>query len=318
MKNIPASLASYLPSTKKLIMAGCFEFDLMSGTVYRATDFQADLVIASPGGGSVTYAGGGAGAGNLGISGLKLTQKIGLDADEQQVVLSWRPIGDPYGPSTIGGLPFVQAFRYGLFDKAEFIWGVATLAAFPVGAAAIQPIGWGATCPDGTVFGGVATLFKGRVAQVKSLGAIGATLTIKSDLVALEQDMPHRVFQPSCVHTLYDGGCTLSVGPFTTAGSVGAGSTNSLIMWSGSVQDTYTNGTITFTSGANAGVTATVKYSSSTYLQLAYPLDAAPAAGDSFSVSMGCDKTLATCKSRFGNQAHYLGFPFIPPPESAV
>ena len=36
------------------------------------------------------------------------------------------------------------------------------------------------------------------------------------------------------------------------------------------------------------------------------------AAGDAFTISAGCDKQFATCKSRFANQANFRGFPYMP------
>ncbi|MBE7190375.1 phage BR0599 family protein, partial [Jatrophihabitans endophyticus] len=53
-------------------------------------------------------------------------------------------------------------------------------------------------------------------------------------------------------------------------------------------------------------------------LALAYPLTAAPAAGDAFTVYQGCDHRLATCQTQFANQANFRGFPFIPPPTLAI
>ncbi len=34
--------------------------------------------------------------------------------------------------------------------------------------------------------------------------------------------------------------------------------------------------------------------------------------GDTFTVTAGCDKSLATCRDRFNNVANLRGFPFIP------
>jgi uncharacterized phage protein (TIGR02218 family) len=74
-------------------------------------------------------------------------------------------------------------------------------------------------------------------------------------------------------------------------------------------------GTITFTSGANSGVIKTVQnYSDGTppILQLIYPLEYAPATGDTFTASYGCDKSLTICQSRFNNTGNYRGFPYTP------
>jgi uncharacterized phage protein (TIGR02218 family) len=36
------------------------------------------------------------------------------------------------------------------------------------------------------------------------------------------------------------------------------------------------------------------------------------ASGDTFIVTAGCDKTLATCRDRFANSENFRGFPHIP------
>jgi uncharacterized phage protein (TIGR02218 family) len=73
-----------------------------------------------------------------------------------------------------------------------------------------------------------------------------------------------------------------------------------------------------FSSGVNANVRATVKsVVAGASLALMYPLPAAPAAGDAFTVYSGCDHTPATCAAKFGNLARLRGFPYVPPPEIA-
>jgi uncharacterized phage protein (TIGR02218 family) len=102
------------------------------------------------------------------------------------------------------------------------------------------------------------------------------------------------------------------------SGAIGTGPTLTLIPWSGSTADIYDQGTITFESGINVGVSRTVKQSTGTGLTLARPLDYLPSAGDSFVVYKGCDKTMATCQTRFSNLANFRGFPFVPPPELSM
>jgi uncharacterized phage protein (TIGR02218 family) len=74
---------------------------------------------------------------------------------------------------------------------------------------------------------------------------------------------------------------------------------------------------VTFTSGGNTGVSATIKLADATGLILTYPLPALPALGDSFTAFQGCDHTLSTCRSKFANEANFRGFPFAPTPEAA-
>jgi uncharacterized phage protein (TIGR02218 family) len=74
---------------------------------------------------------------------------------------------------------------------------------------------------------------------------------------------------------------------------------------------------VTFTSGGNTGISATIKLAETTGLTLTYPLPALPAAKDTFTAYQGCDHTLATCRSKFANEANFRGFPFVPTPEAA-
>jgi uncharacterized phage protein (TIGR02218 family) len=38
----------------------------------------------------------------------------------------------------------------------------------------------------------------------------------------------------------------------------------------------------------------------------------APVAGDTFTVAAGCDKQLATCRTKFSNTVNFRGFPHMP------
>ena len=70
--------------------------------------------------------------------------------------------------------------------------------------------------------------------------------------------------------------------------------------------------------GPNTGLTRTIRQMSGgvAYQHRAwlYPV----AAGDIFRFLPGCDHTTAACLTTFNNLARYGGFPYIPPPETAV
>lgn len=81
----------------------------------------------------------------------------------------------------------------------------------------------------------------------------------------------------------------------------------------------YDEGLLTWTSGANNALKMEVKTftaesgspnEGTIELFLAMPFDVA--AGDTFSVSVGCDKTLSTCTTDFDNVLNYRGEPHIP------
>lgn len=47
-------------------------------------------------------------------------------------------------------------------------------------------------------------------------------------------------------------------------------------------------------------------------LRLWLPLEARPAAGDAVTLTVGCDKSFATCRTRFANSLNFRGFPHMP------
>ena len=67
----------------------------------------------------------------------------------------------------------------------------------------------------------------------------------------------------------------------------------------------FTGGTLTWTSGANAGVTARVVRHAGSEIELAAAPRFAVGPGDTFAVTAGCDKSFATCGAKFGNLLLY-------------
>ena len=80
----------------------------------------------------------------------------------------------------------------------------------------------------------------------------------------------------------------------------------------------FDQGTMLGITGQNTGLTRTIRQmlGGTAYQHRAwlYPV----AIGDTFRFLPGCDHTTATCQTTFDNLAHYGGFPYIPPPETAV
>lgn len=218
-------------------------------------------------------------ANSIQVEGLKLKQSIGLNADQQQITLAG------YSTMTIGGIPFLQALQQGLFDGAEIQRERAFFTTFSGGGApALAPVP--PLVPLGTVI-----MFKGRVTEIVGVGRSSAKVTVASDLTLLDREMPWKYLGASCQWQLYGPGCALSRAAFTFSGAAGAGSTSSVINWTGASTN-FAQGSIAFTSGANTGVTATIKSAAAgASLTLVYPLPAAPAAGDGFTAVWGCDHT---------------------------
>ena len=94
----------------------------------------------------------------------------------------------------------------------------------------------GAAGPIGTVI-----LFKGRVAQIDAIGRTSAQVTVASDLVLLDIDMPRTSLVADCKHVLYDSGCGLARGTYSASGTVGAAGRLTTITWTGATT-AYTQG----------------------------------------------------------------------------
>ena len=288
MRSASSTLVSYLngmrgQSDAQILMADCYTFTMRTGLILTFTN--ADVPVALNG---YTYA-----ANAVLVDGLRFKCAAGLDVDQQQITLSAR------ATDTIGGVAFLHAIRNGVFDGCEIQRERAFLSSWTA-----KPIG-------------SVILFKGRVSTVDSVGRTSAAITVNSDLTLLDLNMPRNLYQPTCNHVLYDSGCGLVKNAFSASGTVGVGVTNVVIPWSGALA-VYTQGTIVFSSGVNSGVSANIKSATSSALTLSYPLLVPPAVGDAFTVAQGCDHTMATCQSKFGNLGNFRGFPFVPPPTYAL
>ena len=276
-------VAAMASPNSPIAFAECFTFITTTGVQYTWTSVDYDVVYNG-----FTFSS----SGPL-VSGLKYKGSVGLDVDKQQITIAARPT------DTINGAPFLIALRDGAFDGAPVYRDRVFL-----------------TGPMGSVVGGVR-MFQGRVSTIDSVGRTQATLTVASDLVILDYDMPRNLFSPTCLHTLYDAGCGVIRGTFSVNGAAGAGSTSNTINTSVAAAG-HVQGSLVWTSGANANLRSTVKsVNAGSALNLMYPLPFAPATGDAFTVAFGCNHTQATCQGTFNNLANFRGFPYVPPPQLA-
>ena len=224
----------------------------------------------------------------------KVSLKTGLEVNTLQFTVL------PNG-ATIQGVPFLEAVKQGAFDGADVTFSHAYWAQSNY-SSLILPVG-------------VVTQFRGSVAPVQA-GRSKAQFTINSYTDRLNQNLPRNIYQAGCINTLFDGGCTLNPASFAVSGSAAAGSIANFIGATLSQNTGYFDlGKITFTSGANNGLSRGIKQyikgSPSTF-SLMSPFPVAPATGDTFTIYPGCDKMRATCQGKFANLANFRGFPYIP------
>ena len=160
---------------------------------------------------------------------------------------------------------------------------------------------------------------KGTLGEVKREG-----LVFTAELRGLSQQLAEdsgRLFTAACAADLGDAHCTVDLGnaAYRGSGTVTALTAASAFTASGldSFDDGgFTAGKLSFTTGANAGLSMEVKLhknnggvvSLTLWQAMAQPI----AVGDTFTVTAGCDKKFATCLNRFNNAANFRGFPHIP------
>ena len=288
MKQTNAAVANLINAARAapdapIAFAECFTFITTTGSQYTWTNVDYP----------VTYNGSTFLANGPLVSGLKYKGSVGLEVDKQQITIAARPT------DLVNGAPFLIALRDGAFDGAPVYRDRVFL-----------------TAPNGSVIGG-ARMFQGRISTVDNVGRTQATLSVASDLVILDYDMPRNLFAPTCLHVLYDAGCGIIRGTYSMNGAVEAGSNSNTINFSGA-REGDAQGSIVFSSGPNAKVRATVRgVNVGLSYSLMYPLPFAPSTGDAFTVAFGCDHTQATCQGKFNNLVNFRGFPYVPPPQLA-
>ena len=162
-------------------------------------------------------------------------------------------------------------------------------------------------------------LRRGAVGQIRR-GRMAFVAEVRSLAHVLGQTVG-RTFQAGCDASLGDARCGIDL---ENAIYKGTGVVTDLLrdrafMASGlSVFDPgwFTSGTLTWTSGANAGrITEVLSHGLADAIATLTLLEAPVlqiAEGDNFVARAGCDKRIATCGAKFANVANFRGFPNIP------
>ncbi len=286
MKNHTPELKAHLASGGPFIMADLYTFEFASGEVRHYTSFDADLA----------WNGDAYSATGPVFSRSKTRTVIGLEVDTLDVSVY------PKESDLLDGLPMIAAARSGGFDGAWLRLEVAFLDR------ALRVIG-------------TDHRFSGLVSDIEP-SRTAIQMHVNSALFLLNTQLPRNQYQATCLHALYDGDCGLQRSSWGVAATVGNGSTASVIQ-SGINQPVYPDGWfdrgyILFSNGDLAGTRATIKSHAAGVLTLLMPLPVAPATGSAFTAYAGCDKSMATCQSKFNNVINFKGMPFIPVAETAA
>lgn len=162
-------------------------------------------------------------------------------------------------------------------------------------------------------------LRRGAVGQIRR-GRMAFVAEVRSLAHVLGQTVG-RTFQAGCDAALGDVRCgiDLEISIYKGTGVVTDLLRDRAFMASGlSGFDAgwFTSGTLTWTSGANAGrITEVLAHGLDGSIASLTLLEApvrAIAEGDGFIARAGCDKRIATCSTKFANTANFRGFPNIP------
>jgi uncharacterized phage protein (TIGR02218 family) len=237
-----------------------------------------------------------------GITRGQITRQIGTQASSLDVTFSMD------ASVTLNGVPL-----------AAFIAGNGLINAVMTFERAYAPA-------PGQPIVGTLPKFTGRVMQMKDTGETQATIVVSNWMDLLNVQVPVNVWQPPCLHVVFDAGCKLNRADFEVSGIVQGGSdgltVNASLAAVGAkavTTDAYLDlGKIVFTSGANNALSRTVKTQGGGVIALVRALPAVPQPGDTFVGYPGCDLAQATCLSKFDNLAHFKGYPFIPTNETAA
>jgi len=286
---------NWILASNRGIMGHLYLFTSAQGAVDCFTDLDVDVVW-----GGYTWK-----SGTLRFEGLQRKIGIGLSVDTQKLKI-WAAPTD-----TMFGAAFLAGAEQGLLDGATIVRYRAVWR-FTTGNAAndVQQ-------PPLAVW----PLFTGYMSGITDGGVSHVEFDVKSALMRLNVNMPRNYYQPSCLWTLFDSGCTLVKSSYAVTGTIAAGVTNKIIPISGGISPVtgadgianFAQGRLLFTSGVNNGLQVLIDNNDATNLYLAYLLNELPSVGDTVTFFPGCSKLYSTCQLKYANQANFRGFDKVPP-----
>jgi len=273
MKELSEALATHLASGATTL-CWCWRLTRGDGVVQGFTDHDRDLAFD----GTVFEAA-------AGFSASEIRDTVGLSVDNLEVT------------SAVSSERLAEAdLAAGLYDNAEV---------------EIFRVNWAA--PDQRVL-----MRAGNLGEVKRAGA-AFTAEVRG-LAHYLQETKGRLFQYACDADLGDARCGIGLDDPAFRGSgalVDAASPRRFTAEGLAAYATgwFTQGLLTFTSGAASGQSIEVKHhvggeTATLELWSAARLPLSP--GQTFVVTAGCDKRLATCQAKFANTLNFRGFPHMP------
>ncbi|WP_267427996.1 DUF2163 domain-containing protein [Methylobacterium sp. GC_Met_2] len=124
-----------------------------------------------------------------------------------------------------------------------------------------------------------------------------------------------RTYRATCGADLGNGRCQVDLAAWRIAGRVigmPEPATLAATLAGDFADGLFTGGRLAWTGGANAGLAADVRLQLGGLIELWTVPPRPVAADDTFTLTAGCDKRLATCRDRFANAVNFQGFPHMP------
>jgi uncharacterized phage protein (TIGR02218 family) len=156
-------------------------------------------------------------------------------------------------------------------------------------------------------------LYAGTIGAVSQEGE-GFSADLVSRKAELLRDAIPRT-SPTCRAVFCGPGCNLNAEHFTREVKLAAiaPATNAVTFDPALDPETYAGGSLRWIDGSQTGrVMGVMAGDGSGGLVLDVPVDEAMPFGTAAVVREGCDRTLDTCASRFGNAVNFRGEPFLP------
>lgn len=289
MKSTNTTLINFLYSAQSYVRADLYTINLNGGAVLRWASSTFPIAY-----GGVTF-----GMGPI-CSDSGVQSKAGVEVSSTDITFA------ASASFTIGGTPFLDWVENGGFDGASvtiqrvFAPDWITMASAPIGG---------------------YLRFYGRYDGAKELGQTQVIITASDWRVLLANNVPQDCYQTSCRNVLGDAKCGFNVSSLAVSGIAVTGVTSGSAFAASSSLGAhpFTLGKVVFTSGANSGLSRSVKaYDGAGHFTFTAPFPATPAIGDTFTAYPGCDLSIATCSGTFANLSRFRGEPFIPPPQTGL
>lgn len=304
---MPPGLITFLQNTPNCTRADLFAITLPTGTTFYATDGQFDITVPAGtsgwSGSTTTFSAATYGRWERGA----ITSEASFNLQANSMTLNCTAQQGTSYPGIQVGL--LNAALNHLFEPSQ----VTVYTAY------MLPKHYG------NVSHGIETKFFGYLVKTSNITRTSVEFECGDANYLANEKVPKLLIQADCPFSYGDVNCNPVGGIKTQTFTANNASTvwtlvPNTVSGNLAVADFYTQGIVKCTNGTCGGLSWNVKsQDGSGNIQLESPMIVAPAPGDTFIITAGCDKTLTTCDQKFGNRSHFGGLgTFAPPPVSAL